>query len=273
MGVFAGPESKLDADGGVRMADVLVQVDGDVGRLTLNRPTARNAISLNLALELGAGVRELAPMVSVIVIRGAGGTFCAGGDFAELMALRDKGRDALAELFIAFRSATEAIAMAEVPVVAVVEGHAVAGGFELIQAVDVAIAAESATLADIHAKFGQIPGGGGTALLPRLVGQARASGLVLTGDALTARQAMDWGLLYQVVPDAELDDAVVALVRRLTKGSRAARAASKRLIREGLDKPLSAALDVELEAVLDHILGTGGAAAAESFATRKKAAT
>ncbi|HEY3605609.1 MAG TPA: enoyl-CoA hydratase/isomerase family protein [Sporichthyaceae bacterium] len=252
------------------MADVTVEVDGDVGRLTLNRPAARNAISLNLARELGAGVRELAPQVSVIVIRGAGGTFCAGGDFDELMALRDKGRDALAELFTAFRDATAAIAAAEVPVVAVVEGHAVAGGFELVQAVDVAIAAESATLADIHAKFGQIPGGGGTVLLPRLVGQARASGLVLTGDALTARQALDWGLLYQVVADAELEAAVASLVRRLTKGSRAARAASKRLIREGLSQPVAAALDAELEAVLDHILGAGGSAAAESFATRKK---
>jgi 2-(1,2-epoxy-1,2-dihydrophenyl)acetyl-CoA isomerase len=252
------------------VSDVLVEIDGEVGRLTLNRPAARNAFSLNLARELGAGVRSLASSVPVIVIRGAGGTFCAGGDFDELMALRDKGRDALAELFTAFRDATAAIAAAEVPVVAVVEGHAVAGGFELIQAVDIAIAAESATLADIHAKFGQIPGGGGTALLPRLVGQARASGLVLTGDSLTARQALDWGLLYAVVPDAELDDAVAALVRRLTKGSRAARAASKRLIREGLSKPLPDALDAELEAVLDHIMGSGGAAAADSFATRKK---
>jgi 2-(1,2-epoxy-1,2-dihydrophenyl)acetyl-CoA isomerase len=252
------------------VADVEVEVDGDVGRLTLNRPASRNAISLNLAREFAAGVRALAPAVSVIVIRGAGGTFCAGGDFDELMALRDSGRAALAELFTAFRDATAAIAAAEVPVVAVVEGHAVAGGFELIQAVDVAIAAESATLADIHAKFGQIPGGGGTALLPRLVGRARASALVLTGDALTARQALAWGLLYQVVPDAELDDAVAALVRRLTKGSRAARAASKRLIREGLGKPLPDALDAELDAVLDHILGSGGAAAADFFATRKK---
>jgi 2-(1,2-epoxy-1,2-dihydrophenyl)acetyl-CoA isomerase len=252
------------------MADVKVEVDGNVGRLTLNRPASRNAISLNLARELGAGVRELAPQVAVIVIRGAGGTFCAGGDFDELMTLRAQGRDALAELFTAFRDATGAIAAAEVPVVAVVEGHAVAGGFELIQAVDVAIAAESATLADIHAKFGQIPGGGGTVFLPRLVGQARALGLVLTGDSLTARQALDWGLLYHVVPDAELDAAVTALVRRLSKGSRAARAASKRLLRDGLGKPLPAALDAELEAVLDHILGAGGAAAAEEFATRKK---
>jgi enoyl-CoA hydratase/carnithine racemase len=252
------------------VADVEVEVDGKVGRLTLNRPASRNAISLNLARELGAGVRELAPAVSVIVIRGAGGTFCAGGDFEELMALRAKGRDALAELFSAFRDATAAIAAAEVPVVAVVEGHAVAGGFELVQAVDVAIAAESATLADIHARFGQIPGGGGTALLPRLIGQARASALVLTGDTLTARQALGWGLLYEVVPDAELDDAVDALVHRLSKGSRDARAASKRLIREGLSKPLPEALDAELSAVLEHILGSDGAAAAASFATRKK---
>jgi len=240
------------------MTDVLTEVDGQVGRLTLNRPAAKNAISLGLARELGEAVAKLAPAVDVIVIRGAGGTFCAGGDVAEVGRLREAGREALAELFAAFRGATAAIATAEVPVVAVVEGHAVAGGFELIQACDIVIAAETATFADIHAKFGQVPGGGGSQLLPRLVGRMRASAHILTGDSLTARQALSWGLVYEVHAPDELDAAVADLVRRLSRGSRAARAASKRLIREGVEQPLAAGLDLELEAVLDHIMGSGG---------------
>lgn len=240
------------------MTEVLAEVDGAVGRLTLNRPESRNAISLALARDLGEAVSKLAPSVDVIVIRGAGGTFCAGGDVAEVQRLRDAGREALAELFAAFRGATAAIAAAEVPVVAVVEGHAVAGGFELAQACDVVVAAETAVFADIHARYGQVPGGGGTQLLPRLVGRGRASALVLTGDSLTARQASQWGLVYEVYAEAELDAGVADLVRRLTRGSRAARAASKRLIREGVEQPLAAGLDAELEAVLDHIMGSGG---------------
>lgn len=240
------------------MTDVLAEVDGSVGRITLNRPESRNAISVALAQGLAEAVAKLAPSVDVIVIRGAGGTFCAGGDVAEVNRLREAGREALSGLFESFRAATTAIAAAEVPVVAVVEGHAVAGGFELAQACDVVVAAETAIFADIHARFGQVPGGGGTQFLPRLVGRGRASALILTGDSLTARQALEWGLVYEVHSDADLDAGIAAIVKRLTRGSRAARAATKRLIRDGLEQPLSTGLDAELEAVLDHILGTGG---------------
>jgi enoyl-CoA hydratase/carnithine racemase len=249
--------------------EVLVAVEGRVGRLTLNRPRTRNAICVGLARELAAGVRRLAPEVDVITVRGAGGTFCAGGDVAELDRLRLTGRAELAALFLSFRDALRAIAQAEVPVVAVVEGHAVAGGFELATACDLVVAAESAVLADIHARFGQIPGGGGTVLLARLVGRARAGALILTGDSLTARQAHGWGLVHEVHPDTALEAGVADLLRRLTRGSRAARAECKRLIREGLELPLSAALEAETEAVLDHLLGEGGAAAVASFAERR----
>jgi enoyl-CoA hydratase/carnithine racemase len=252
------------------VSEVLVAIDDRIGRLTLNRPQARNAISVALARELAAGVRRLAPAVDVITVRGAAGTFCAGGDVAELDRLRLTGRQELAGLFLSFRDALRAIAQAQVPVVAIIEGHAVAGGFELAQACDVVVAAESAVLADIHARFGQIPGGGDTALLPRLVGRGRAGALILTGDSLTAHQARDWGLVYQVFPDAALDAGVAQLLHRLTRGSRAVRAATKRLIRDGLELPLTAALDAETEAVLDHLTGAAGATAVESFTSRKE---
>lgn len=250
-------------------SEVLVEVDGRVGRITLNRPEAKNAITVELSHGLAAGVRELEPDVDVIVIRGAGGTFCAGGDVAQLEALRAKGRDDLATMFSAFRDARAAIAAAEVPVVAVVEGHAVAGGFELLQSCDLVLAAESAVLSDIHARFGQIPGGGGTQLLPRLVGLARASGLVLTGDSLTARQAMEWGLVYAVAPDDALETELESLIKRLTRGSREARTQSKRLMRAGLEMPLEHGLDLEAETVIDHILGDAGQAATDAFTNRK----
>jgi 2-(1,2-epoxy-1,2-dihydrophenyl)acetyl-CoA isomerase len=248
---------------------VLTTVEGRVGYLTLNRPEAKNAITIELSRGLAAAVRELESSVDVLVIRGAGGTFCAGGDVAQLDLLRSKGRADLAELFAAFRDAVAAIVAAEVPVVAVVEGHAVAGGFELLQACDVVLAAETAVLADIHARFGQIPGGGGTQLLPRLVGLSRASALVLTGDSLTARQAQEWGLVYEVAPAEGLDAALASLITRLTRGSRTARSESKRLMRQGIELPLNAGIDLENEAVLDHILGDAGADAVDAFGSRK----
>lgn len=253
-------------------ADVLVRQEGKVGYLTLNRPEAMNAITIGLARELEVGVTSLAALVDVIVIRGAGGNLCVGGDVHEVDRLRRLGRGALAELFVSFRRALAAIAEAPVPVVTVVEGNAVAGGFELIQASDVVIATEDARLADIHTRFGQIPGGGGTQRLARIVGPARALGLILTGDRISGADAAHWGLVYRAVPAKDLDQAVAELVPRLAGGSRAALAASKRLVRASAEVPLEEGLDLELAAVLDHLVGPAGEAAITAFAERRKSA-
>lgn len=249
-------------------AHVLVRREGQVGYLTLNRPEAMNAITVELARGLEAGVTGLAALVNVIVIRGAGGNLCVGGDVHEVDRLRQLGRDALAELFVSFRRALAAIAAAPVPVVTVVEGNAVAGGFELIQASDVVITAEDARLADIHARFGQIPGGGGTQRLGRIIGPARALGLILTGDRISGADAASWGLVYRAVPAKDLDRAVAELVDRLAGGSRAALAASKRLVRASAAVSLEEGLDLELAAVLDHLVGPAGDAAIAAFAGR-----
>ena len=252
------------------MADeVLVRRDGRIGHLTLNRPEAMNAITVALAKALEDGVRELSDVVDVVVVTGAGGNLCVGGDVGEVDRLRKQGRDALAELFVSFRGALAAITEAPVPVVVVVEGHAVAGGFELIQACDIALAADDARLADIHARFGEVPGGGGTQRLARIVGPARALGLILTGDRISGARAAEWGLVYRAVPRGELDTAREELLARLAGGSRAALAASKRLVRASAETSLEDGLDLELHAVLDHLLGPDGAAAIAAFTARE----
>jgi enoyl-CoA hydratase/carnithine racemase len=248
--------------------EVLIRRDGRVGELVLNRPDAMNAVTVALARALEAGVRDLSVVVDVIVIRGAGGNFCVGGDVPELDRLRRRGRAALAELFVAFRRALTAITEVPVPVVAVVEGNAVAGGFELVQACDLTVAATDARLADIHARFGQIPAGGGTQRLTRIVGPARALGLILTGDRISGSEAAAWGLVYRAVPPEYLEQAVADVVGQLTSGSRAALAASKYLVRAGPEVPLEEGLDLELEAVLDHLVGPDGGAAVAAFGAR-----
>lgn len=252
------------------MSAVLVARDGRIGRVTLNRPEARNAITVELATGLEAAVRELAVDSDVIVIRGAGGTFCAGGDVAEVDRLRQQGRGALATLFTAFRGALAAIAEVPVPVVAAVEGHAVAGGFELVQAVDVTVARIDARLADIHARFGQVPGGGSTQRLSRIVGTTRALGLILTGDTLSGADAERWGLVYRAAAPDDFEPTLDAVVASLLRGSRATRAASKRLIRAGRDVGLDEGLDAELEAVLDHLGSSTGDDAVTAFTERER---
>ena len=250
------------------MSAVLSTRDGRIGRITLNRPQARNAITVELASGLESAVRELAVDTDVVVIRGAGGTFCAGGDVAEVDALR--GQDRARVLFTAFRAALQAIAEVPVPVVAAVEGHAVAGGFELVQAVDIAVVSTDARLADIHARFGQVPGGGSTQRLTRVVGTARAMGLILTGDTLTGAEAAQWGLVYRAAPPEEFDGAVEELLASLLRGSRATRAASKRLVRASRDLALDDGLDAELDAVLDHLGSSSGDEAIAAFSERER---
>lgn len=250
-------------------APVITAVDGRIGWLTLNRPDAMNAITLALARALEGGLRRLAAEAAVIVIRGAGGNFSAGGDVGEVARLRAEGPKALAELFDSYGRAQALIAEVDVPVVAVVEGFAMAGGFELMQACDIAIVAEDAVLADTHLRFGQIPGGGGSQRLPRLVGRQRAAAHILTGDRLTGTEALAWGLAYQAVPAAELESAARALAERLASRSPEALARTKRLLVRGLELPLADGLALERAEVVEHIMSAAGEAAIAAFTERK----
>jgi enoyl-CoA hydratase/carnithine racemase len=232
---------------------VLTTVDGDVAHVVLNRPQARNAITVELAAALRDALAAAAETARVIVIRGAGGTFCAGGDFAEVERLRAGGREALRPLFETFIGACELIAELPVPVVAAVEGYAVAGGFELVQSVDVAVVREDAVLADNHVNFGMIPGGGGSQRLPRIVGVPRALGHILTGDRLTGAQAVQWGLAYRAAPAASFESEVDAVVASLLAKDAAALARIKHLVRAGLRGPLTDGLALEVETTLAHV--------------------
>ncbi|HYF25629.1 MAG TPA: enoyl-CoA hydratase/isomerase family protein [Baekduia sp.] len=249
-------------------ATVVREADGAVGRLTLNRPEAMNAITVELAEALEAGIRELAGTCEVIVIRGAGGNFCVGGDFHELERLRQDGPEALAGLFAAFGRACDAVGEVDVPVVTAVEGYAMAGGFELLQASDVAVVRADAKLADNHANFGQVPGGGGSQRLARLVGRQRASAHILTGGRLTGEEAVQWGLAYRCAGAEDFDAVLDEVVGRLTGKSRVAQARTKRLIRDGLELPLAEGLELERRTVLEHLSGEDAAAGIAAFRNR-----
>ncbi|KAA9162614.1 enoyl-CoA hydratase/isomerase family protein [Amycolatopsis acidicola] len=244
--------------------------DGPVGHIRLDRPEARNAITVDLARRLTEAVLELASRndIRVLVLRGEGADFCAGGDVAELAALHEGGREAMARLFDEFGRALRAITSVPVPVVAAVHGHAVAGGFELMQACDLAVVRADARIADIHSRFGQVPGGGSTQRLPRIAGKQRALGLILTGDEITGTTAVEWGLAYRAARPAEFESTVDTVVERLLANPPAAMAHSKRLVHRALDLPLEEGLALETETVLDHLAGEGPAAFA-AFSRRK----
>ena len=236
---------------------VLVSVDGAIGALTLNRPEAYNAVNIDLARAVERGLCTLGddPAVNVIVIRGAGGNFSVGGDFKELEQLRAEGVDAMRELFESFHHACAAIASVPAPVIAAVEGHACAGGFELALASDIVLVRDDAKLSDIHSNHGMVPGGGSTQRLPRLVGPQRALGLILSGDRLSGAEAVEWGLAYRAFAEGEFESGLAEFAAKLAAKDRAALQRSKRLIRDGLERPLGDGLALELETVLEHLSG------------------
>jgi enoyl-CoA hydratase/carnithine racemase len=230
-----------------------------VGHITLNRPERMNAVTTDLARELELALSELStdPAVNVIVVRGAGKNFCAGGDVAEVEHLKSAGPEALRALLDAFRRACDTLSAVDVPVVAAVEGVAMAGGFELMQAADIVIVRDDARIADSHINFGMIPGGGSTQRLPRLVGRQTALGLLLSGDCLSGPDAVRLGLAYRsFAPDdfeAGLGDFVTALARR----DRAAVTTIKKLVAGAQEQSLGKGLDDEIAAVVAHITGRG----------------
>ncbi|MEV8195369.1 MULTISPECIES: enoyl-CoA hydratase/isomerase family protein [Rhodococcus] len=253
------------ADGSV----IESSIDDRVGTILLNRPAAMNAITIALGTELEAALRTLAEQVDVIVIRGSGGNFSVGGDFNELQALREQGREAMAPLFANFTRACATIAELDVPVIAAVEGYAMAGGFELMQSADIALVHEKAKLADTHSNHGMVPGGGSTQRLPRLVGRQRALAHILTGDRLSAAEAVAWGLAYKVIPADTFDADVADFARALAGKDRTALARSKRLVYQGLQQPLEDGIAMEASVVLDHLSEDSSGEGIDAF-TKKK---
>jgi enoyl-CoA hydratase/carnithine racemase len=255
------------------MSEVLLTFEdrpaGRIAHVTLNRPELRNAITIALGRGLHDALRRAAEAADVVVIRGAGGNFSAGGDLGEVSALRAQGIEAMRPLFDSWVAACELIATLPVPVVAAVEGYALAGGFELLSSVDVCLVRDDAVLADNHVNFGILPSAGGSQRLPRLVGLPRALGHVLTGERITGKQAEQWGLVYRSVPAEEFEAALLALVDRLAAKDRLTLATTKHLVRTGLSGSLQDGLAMEVEATLAHLAGQDAAAEGiAAFTTR-----
>ena len=177
---------------------ILVSKNNGIATVTLNRPEKLNALNRELRSTFCRTMQQLRDdrEIGVVIITGAGRAFCAGLDLREIGSegIRDDGN-------ATFISVIDDMA---VPVIAAVNGFAITGGFEIVLACDMIIAAEEAQFADTHARVGVMPGGGMSARLPRAIGIRKAKELSLTGNYLGAREAERMGLVNQVVPRERL---------------------------------------------------------------------
>src|SRR6266508_589070 len=162
------------------------------------------------------------------------------------------------------------IAALAVPVIAGVHGLALAGGLELLLVADLVVADEEARLGDQHANFGLVAGGGGSQRLPRLIGARRAKELMLLGGWLTAREALDWGLVNRVAPAGTLDAAVEEMAGTLATASSSAARTVKALVNRAFDADLAGGLELELSLVAAHMRTAEAAEGLRAFAEKRK---
>ena len=232
---------------------VLSTTTGGRARLVLNRPQAHNALSPELVRALAARVTAALadPAVRVLTIEGAGPSFCAGADLKALLPLLDDP-PALRAYMGQVEALFNGLEASPKPVVAIAHGFVLAGGLELLLACDLAIAAEDTTIGDQHINFGLMPGGGATQRLPRVIGQRRAKGLMLTGARISGAEAQAIGLVNQAVPAENLHAAADALCAKMAGQSPTAMAHIKYLAGLSHDTPLAEGVRSELEVFADY---------------------
>lgn len=228
---------------------LIVERDGGVVRLTLNRPDAANGITLGMAEELLHAVTGMAddPAVRAVLLTGAGARFCGGGDVKGFATLGDGLGHHIREITVPLHAAISQLVRLDAPVICAVQGSAAGAGMGFVAAADLVLAAESAKFVMAYTGIGLTPDGGTSFFLPRLVGVKRALDLAITNRALGAAEALDWGIVTRVVPDDELTAAADALARQIAAGPTRAFGGVKRLVHGSLEHTLDQHLALESE--------------------------
>ncbi len=222
---------------------IQLSVADDVAVLTLNRPDVMNALNTQMRAEIHDAVQRAERNARVLVITGAGKSFCSGQDLA------DGGNAASLDLERTLRDEYEpmlkAIYDCEIPTIAAVNGAAAGAGANLALAADIVIAAESAVFLQAFTRIGLIPDAGGTYWLPRQMGVAKAMGAALFAEPISAAQASDWGMIWEAVADEDFDQHWKSRAAQLAEGPTLAYNRVKKALRKSFDNTLDEQLTLE----------------------------
>lgn len=230
---------------------LLLEREDAILKVRMDSPETRNALSdpaqMQEFVDLCAMVRA-DRSIKVVVLTGNGPAFCAGGNVKDM---RERGgifAGSPYEVRESYRNGIQRIPLClyelDVPVIAAMNGAAVGAGLDLACMCDVRLAADSAKFAESFVKLGIVPGDGGAWLLPRIIGMPKASLMALTGDTIDAATALAWGLVTEVVPAAELDEAAMGIARRMAANPSHGLRLTKRLLREGQHMRLDSLLEL-----------------------------
>ena len=220
--------------------------DGGIATITLNRPQALNALDLVMRRELASVLDEVEAdeAARVMILTGAGGNFCAGGDVKTMRARRHTAAEGRARVESLNRMVLRLVDFPK-PTIAMVDGYAVGAGSNLALCCDLIVASDRARFGELFWKIGLVPDGGGTWLLSRVVGLARAKELIFTADVIDATEASRIGLVNRVVPATELMATTRALAEKIAAGPPAVLKMAKHMVNRAATSDLAAALDLE----------------------------
>ena len=235
---------------------ILYAVEGGIARLTLNRPDRLNSFNDAMHAEVRDALSRVKASAGlrVLLLTGAGRGFCAGQDLGDrAVAPGAEPVDLGASIDRNYKPLVLSLRGLPLPVVCAVNGVAAGAGANIALACDMVVAAKSASFIQAFSKIGLVPDSGGTYFLPRLVGPARAIGLAMLGDKLSAEQAAAWGLIWKCVDDVEFPASVEALVQQLSTAATRGLAATKQAIYAAGGHTLEAQLDLERD--VQRVLG------------------
>jgi enoyl-CoA hydratase len=239
------------------VSKLLYEKADHIARLTLNRPEVRNAFDAELLGRLAEAFEEIRADddVRAVIVTGAGDkAFCAGADLGRLIPLMSRTREPEDEWERRFQERPDLLERGilrgfdvEKPVIAAINGFAIAGGMELVQGTDLRVSSEDARFGVQEVKWAIFPAGGSTVRLPAQLPFARAMELLLTGDLIDAKTALEWGFLNRVVPKDKVLDEAYELAGRIARNGPLAVKAIRRAARECLGRPELEALRMETE--------------------------
>ncbi|MFD1795715.1 2-(1,2-epoxy-1,2-dihydrophenyl)acetyl-CoA isomerase [Paracoccus aurantiacus] len=218
-------------------------VRDSIATLMLNRPQVMNALSSRMRSEITEALNSVSDEVRCVVMTGAGAAFCSGQDLSDAAAAADIEGTLRRE----YEPMLQAVIGCAAPVIAAVNGPAAGAGANLALAADVVIAVESAYFSQAFTKIGLIPDAGGTWILPRLVGNARAMGMMLFADKVPARKAEEWGMIWEAVAENDFVSVVEERARQLASGPTGAYLKVRRALRESGANDFAAQLALEAE--------------------------
>ena len=229
--------------------DLTLDITDTLATITLNRPDRLNALSGGLKAELLAAVRQIGTKdsgVRCLLLTGNGRGFCAGADLAD--GAVGPRADPGASLLDTYHPLLQELAALEMPIISAVNGVAAGAGMSLAISADIVLAAESAYFLQAFINIGLVPDAGSTFILPRLIGTARARAMMMLGEKVPAKTALEWGMIYSVVTDEALLDTATTLAQKLANGPTKSLSSIRKLMAASAGNSFAEQLHAEAQA-------------------------